>query len=75
MNDDIQKLVEFINKHLTEHLEWFKDYREMYFRIMTKWDLYKTISDKEIKVLVIAYNKIFNKLYPLHNCQDLPFKE
>ncbi len=74
MNDDIQNMVEFIQKHLSDNIDWFPNYREMYFSIITQWNLYKTLSDKQIKVLVIAYNKIFNKLYPLHNCQDLPFK-
>ena len=73
MDSDTIKMIEYIEKHLNNHPEWFKDYRGLYLDICRKAQRFQQISEKQKDVLVIAYNKIFDKASPLDNCQDLPF--
>ncbi len=73
MNDDIKKMIDYIEKYLNLYPDWFPEYRDLYLDISRKGKFFK-LTDKQINVLMIAYNKIFDKVSPLDSCQDL-FKD
>jgi|WetSurMetagenome_2_1015567.scaffolds.fasta_scaffold1234301_2 hypothetical protein len=62
MKPDIKQMVEYIERNLNENPQWFEKYRDMYLDICKKAKLYDNLSPKQIEVLKIAFNLIFDKI-------------
>jgi len=57
---DIQDMIEYIEKVLNENLKAEPKYREMYLNICSIGK-HNFLSKKQKDVLVIAYNKLFDR--------------
>ena len=68
-------MMDYIENKLGNSMGLIPESRKFYLEVCRTIKETERISPKQKIIITEAYNKIFNALNPLDNCQDIPFQK